>query len=893
MFMSCRFLRPALLMVLLLSAQAGSVPAASDTDSAAGKIAEIRERLDGAERNVAIFERMSVAHRTRYEEMEKAAGTAQSIYDFNIEVAARMGGMTGMGSAPLLQALRVQLTAMGQDTEALRTAVAVLAEAGQAAENHRQEICDHEARLAGTPSPSIDQIRDWQRAAETALERVEQGVSIAAKGVQVKNGLLSGRMAEIKAGMDKPKNELLVMLKVAVDAQSTFREAQQLATRAEDIERELKNDNKREELLRLKHGGQSELMLILNGIRWSLATHAHEEGVTAIANELLARRAAVYRRYEQVGVLSETYVLPLKAGFIEEVDRYIESLAGVISLTRQYLQQANEIDAEVNSAVAGADSLQQAARSERASADRVLFEARTCLAALAKATADGGPSSRARQALAQCDYAAAEVLISGMSPGPVKDEIAQELSAGRLVETELRSLVEQSRAQYGDCQYDQARTLLQDAARQARCPRHAASIADKLANVDAAQNLEGELRTLVASANALYRDCRFNKVRPILDRALGQARCADHKKSIRDKIEKNEKKATYEEGTRALFDEANELYREGLYADALAGLQRARERTTCQRFSDSLDRKIGIVKAAMGSAAPDTQATVGEARDESESADGTRTQAEICSAYNDRLARIAAEKDQLIEAYSQRKREGYSNAQLRLAACEVVEKARHYNREFLEARNQGDCVVHARSRETPAAIAMECSRSGQRQDAGQNCDNYQAQKDQAAARQKQLIERYEDLGRRRVSAAEKRPVACEILDSVNQIHHIMGTAINQGCSVGGHSVWLPPGLEQDCGQGSRQDSDRRECKQFGEQMNSTAQAIMEVLSKMQQLSGASGDNRAAIERLSCQLVEQTSQMKRHTDQAKAVGCPVTVQIKTEMLTSFARLCPGR
>jgi hypothetical protein len=68
---------------------------------------------------------------------------------------------------------------------------------------------------------------------------------------------------------------------------------------------------------------------------------------------------------------------------------------------------------------------------------------------------------------------------------------------------------------------------------------------------------------------------------------------------------------------------------------------------------------------------------------------------------------------------------------------------------------------------------------------------------------------------------------------------------------------------------------------------------MEVLSKMQQLSRASGDNRAAIERLACELVEKTGQMKRSTDQARAVGCPVTVHVKTEMLTSFTRLCPGR
>jgi len=125
--------------------------------------------------------------------------------------------------------------------------------------------------------------------------------------------------------------------------------------------------------------------------------------------------------------------------------------------------------------------------------------------------------------------------------------------------------------------------------------------------IDQGKSLEAELRAEIETARGLYRECRLNPIGPILDGALKKAQCDAHIRSIKNKQEILREKTANKEVTLRLFDEANTLYKQGEYTQALDKLKLARQRTTCVRFRDSLGRKIAMVESAMAPK-PDTVA---------------------------------------------------------------------------------------------------------------------------------------------------------------------------------------------------------------------------------------------------------------------------------------------
>ena len=188
----------------------------------------------------------------------------------------------------------------------------------------------------------------------------------------------------------------------------------------------------------------------------------------------------------------------------------------------------------------------EAAVRDRFSFPDILAKADKCVSDLATAiNSTSKVAAKSRQVLDNCDYNQAQALIDKLPQGPEKDELAQKLADGRALEDTLRSLV------------DEARTL--------------------------------------------YRECRFNKVMPILNEALAKAKCEKHKNSINKKIRLTKSRRQHEETTLALFEEANGLYKTGNYQDALTKLRQALEHTSCQRFRDSLGKKVAKVQGKIDS----------------------------------------------------------------------------------------------------------------------------------------------------------------------------------------------------------------------------------------------------------------------------------------------------
>lgn len=176
----------------------------------------------------------------------------------------------------------------------------------------------------------------------------------------------------------------------------------------------------------------------------------------------------------------------------------------------------------------------------------VLFEAEYAkgMALLAQ----GADCLSVEELIADCDYGQAQATVGSMEPGPVKMHLEGAIERG--------------------------------------------------------QRLERELRDEIETARRLYRNCEFEGIGAILDRAENKAKCDRHIRSIRKKRQILRDKTAYENITRRIFNEANALYREGQYTEALGKLQQARTRTTCQRYRDSLSKKIRIVESAIGRSQP-------------------------------------------------------------------------------------------------------------------------------------------------------------------------------------------------------------------------------------------------------------------------------------------------
>ena len=802
-------------------------------DQALYKIGLLQSSLEEEERREHLFQVRLQENQQRRRDLRRMAGDAEHKASTYLSLADELDRQLGpVDPEPTIQAIEQDLAALKQHVADLGESSQTLSQAMAGARQQGRDICQKAARATAAPRPAAAEVKAWHTQAQSGLQQLRQDIEAARRGLQVQPGFISGQTAKLSADKDRlaaTKDKMLIWLRAQADLQSQLTQARDMVKAAAEMWTKHQREDLELEGLRLQ--ASVALGKIYGGVSELAADQQSAASLRRL--EAIKRRAsALARRYQQT---TKPVAIPKPVDSLR-AQYFLRKLGQTMADTVSSISRAKEIMDKASGAAARADKAREASVRQRSEANGVLAEADKCLAALANpAVVDGPALAKAGKAIADCDYPLAQSLLDGLAPGPERDRLSRQLADGLALETELRGMVETARAQ--------------------------------------------------------YKDCRLNPALATLTQALDKAKCPSHRQSLTKKIELARKRGQYEQTTLDLFAKANTLYKNGNYKEAKALLVKAKAHTSCQRFRESLGKKIAMVNRK----AEDVRIV-----DDGQNGDNRR-QTSPCAKYVERLKVQATEIQRGIQRYSSARQSSTGNLRDALGpiACEVVQASGAFGQIQQQARNAGCLEVNQIQNPAggmgTAAIDLDCHRwkqsHGDRRQT--NCGPYQAQKDQVAARQKQLIERYKELERTRAPAAQKRTVACAVLDQGNQIHRIMTEAINKGCNVGGHSVWLPRTLKQACGQDSLQDSDRQECKQYGNQMNSTAQAMMKVLSQMQQLSSASGDNRAALERLACQLVDKINQMKRVTDQAKAAGCPVNVQVKTEMLASFARLCPGR
>ena len=531
-----------------------------------------------------------------------------------------------------------------------------------------------------------------------------------------------------------------------------------------------------------------------------------------------------------------------------------------------------------------AESVREASVRLRSSFTDILTKTDKCVSDLATAISSASKAvAKARQVLDECDYNQAQTLIDALPPGTDKTQLTGDLKAGLALEKDLKSLANQARSAYKACDYAQALTLIQQARQNAKCTRHIASLNDKITNIQAAQRLEAELKALVNKARAKYKDCRPGEALTVLNQALAKAKCDKHRQSLKKKIALAQKKRKHEKTTLDLFGKAKKLYANGRYSDAKALLLQARAHTTCQRYRDSLDKKIARANEKLGSG------------------DGGQRQPGVCAGFVDQLKAQAREVSRLARHYSSIGRDT-PNSPFEVrgpSACRLVGGSDLFGRIMKQATEAGCAQVNAI--EDPAASIYAAAentcqifkrRSGDESESP-SCRRYKRRKADAAAAQNRLIERYKNLERNRAANAQKKPTACAILAKGKEISRIMNEVIQRGCNVGGHTVWLPRSIKPVCNQTSQQRDSSQLCSQYGKKMGRIMQRMNGITSQMASLSRNRHGARAALERLACQLVDEVNKMKQAVAQAKASRCNIISQVNPDMYQRMTRLCPGR
>jgi hypothetical protein len=412
----------------------------------------------------------------------------------------------------------------------------------------------------------------------------------------------------------------------------------------------------------------------------------------------------------------------------------ISRLGESLDQDRQALARVKALVARAGAVVQRAESALNEAARQREAAAALGPDLDRCIDTLDRAVAGARKAVAAvEQALRACDYRRAGSLLDAVGAGPDKDRLARELADGL--------------------------------------------------------KLEGELEGLVSQARGLYRSCRPGQALELLNQALAEASCADHRRSIGKKIALAQKKQRHEKTTRQLFARAKKLYAEGEYAQARALLQKAWKHTTCQRYRDSLDEKIAIV---------DQRLAGGE---------GEEAAPDRCADYVSQLAAQGREVQRLVSHYRgiQRGTPNSPGEVLGPNACRAVRASELFGRIKAQALEAG-CEEAGRVSDPAAGVAggaigamcEKWKRRDQEPPDSPDCGSYRARKDRAAAEQKRLLDRYRRLQRARAPLSQRAPAACAALKKGQEISGIMLMATNRGCNVGSHSVWLPRGLKKDC-----------------------------------------------------------------------------------------------
>ena len=796
-------------------------------------VGELQSRLEKAERLEHVFTTRNRENTEINRQLSLSVAEADEILRFSLHVERELERRLNTPRPDAaIESLNRLLTDLGRCTDEFAQAAEALAKAGQKAEQRQQEICTQTANASSRPLLSDDEIRNRRRESENDLNRIRQEIEQAAQSVRTQSAATKEQIRKAAAGRDalrkvkdtliavrKAQAEQVVELSRALDIwKQAIRSMQQVAAECKALEN-------------LKQEGLEEMAQIQE-IATDLGPRLADPAVTATLTVIRKRAAGLATRYQKVVVIRK----PDPASPYTTTDQWLQRAVAVSNAmkrmtnagagTEKSLIRIRKIVKRADDALAGAGIATETADRDYAVAREVITRAESCLSSMENVIVDTTRDlDTVRQLISECNYTQAEILLKGIKPGPVKDQLARELAEGRTLERELSSLVDQ--------------------------------------------------------ASELYKKCRLNKALKILNQALGMARCQDHIKSINRKIELAKKKLAYEKNIIALYEEADKLYGEQKYEDALARLLKARERTTCQRFRDSLGEKIAKVRA--GIAAAD---------EEDEQPSPSSSCAGLTKQLKDQAEEIRKRlKDYASVADTQPRP---PRSQSGPVACRVVEAEKQFHDLWMEAKN-ADCT-EATKIQSPGAMSaahgLACHRWRQEQGSRQaDCQVYRDRLARTAEEEDRLTEQYRELEKARRPVDQMRPVACAVLKKIEEFSRILGEAVDNGCAccVEGRSRWLPSSLRQVCGSGFQEDPAQK-CDKYYREIKQFAKANEALSMELHRLANGGESSEDAVKGLACQLAANFERMSRAIDAAREAGCTVSAQVSEQTLQSYRSIC---
>jgi hypothetical protein len=159
-------------------------------------------------------------------------------------------------------------------------------------------------------------------------------------------------------------------------------------------------------------------------------------------------------------------------------------------------------------------------------------------------------------------------------------------------------LYEEAQKNVANCELNAALDKLNRALNDSQCEDNRSKIRQKIAVIKKAEPNLAKVKSLYADAKAEYGQCNYDNALSKMQTALNYAPCGRYRESLAQKIETTKAAKSYEVRTRALFSDANNAFKRCDYTSALQKLKLAFDHTRCARYKDSLRGKMDTVRAA-------------------------------------------------------------------------------------------------------------------------------------------------------------------------------------------------------------------------------------------------------------------------------------------------------
>lgn len=203
------------------------------------------------------------------------------------------------------------------------------------------------------------------------------------------------------------------------------------------------------------------------------------------------------------------------------------------------------------------------------------------------------------QAIGQCRFEEAGRLLGHLPDEPRTQALRRQHGELEQREREARELYRQARQAYADCAAERARAQLEQALALSPCEATREALQARIAPVRQAAERQQATQQLFRQAKAAYGQCDYEQAGRLLDQALQNTRCEGHRNSLRQARQRLISARERERRTQSLFTEATEAYRACRFEEAAARLQAALDNTQCSRYRARLDQAMGKVQAAV------------------------------------------------------------------------------------------------------------------------------------------------------------------------------------------------------------------------------------------------------------------------------------------------------